>query len=174
MKIFAETDRLILREITLNDDQGMFELDSDPEVHWYLGKNPIHSIDDSRKIIESLQQQYADNGIGRWAVIEKSTGNFTGWAGLKLMQETVNGYTNFHDLGYRLIRKYWGHGYATEAAIAARNYGFEEMKLDAIYGMTSADNLGSQNVLQKAGLKYVNDFDRFGIPHKWYNVQSQK
>src|SRR5688572_5204127 len=105
MKIFAETPRLILRELHPSDDAGMFELDSDPEVHRYLGGQTVESIDQCRAIIEMVRQQYIDNGIGRWAVIEKSSGSFIGWAGLKLVRTITNGHTDFYDLGYRLIRK---------------------------------------------------------------------
>ena len=69
MKIFAETERLILREILLSDDEGMFELDADKDVHKYLGNAPIANIDQARKTIQMIRQQYMDNGIGRWVII---------------------------------------------------------------------------------------------------------
>ncbi len=68
MKIFAETERLILREILPEDDKGMFELDSDQDVHKYLGDNTVENIEQSRLIIANIRQQYAINGIGRWAI----------------------------------------------------------------------------------------------------------
>src|SRR5690349_13035227 len=74
MQIFATTPRLVLRELHPDDTAGMFELDSDPEVHRYLGQKPLQSIEQSRNVIEFVRRQYADNGIGRWAVIEKDSG----------------------------------------------------------------------------------------------------
>lgn len=170
MKIYAETGRLILREILPEDAERMFALDSDPEVHRYLGNNPVTDIVQSRDTIEFVRQQYLDFGIGRWAVIEKATGNFTGWSGLKFMTEEVNGHINFHDIGYRFIKQYWGRGYATESAKAAMEYGFNQLKLKEIFGMADVDNVGSNHVLQKIGLSYENVFERHGIMHNWYSL----
>ena len=69
MKIFIETDRLLLREIVEEDVHDFFELDSDPRVHRYLGKQPVQTLEQSREMIRHVRQQYRDNGIGRWAVI---------------------------------------------------------------------------------------------------------
>jgi ribosomal-protein-alanine N-acetyltransferase len=116
-----QTQRLILRELLPTDDQGMFELDSDPGVHLYLGNKPVTNIEQSRDVIAFVRRQYAELDIGRWAVIEKTTGNFVGWSGLKLITTIVNNHSNFYDIGYRFIKRYWGLGYATESAIAVRN-----------------------------------------------------
>jgi ribosomal-protein-alanine N-acetyltransferase len=170
MQIFTETDRLILREVLPTDAPGMFELDSDPEVHRYLGNKPIKTLEEAVAGIAFIRQQYLDYGIGRWAVIEKATGEFTGWAGLKFMTETRNGHSNFYDVGYRFIKRYWGKGYATEAAIASVNYGFDVLKLEELFGMADVENIGSNRALQKAGLKYVEDFEHAGILHSWYRL----
>jgi ribosomal-protein-alanine N-acetyltransferase len=169
--IYAETPRLILRELLPTDDAGMFELDSDPAVHLYLGNKPVTTLQQTRDIITSVRQQYIDLGIGRWAVIEKATGNFIGWSGLKLVTDTYNNHTNFYDVGYRFIKRYWGKGYATESALAALNYGFSEMKLLRINGMADVDNVASNAVLQKIGLQFVNVFEHKGIPHNWYEAE---
>lgn len=73
MKIFAETERLVLREITLTDIEGMFKLDSDSEVHKYLGNNHVKEKEQIIDVINFIRQQYIDNRIGRWAIIEKQT-----------------------------------------------------------------------------------------------------
>jgi ribosomal-protein-alanine N-acetyltransferase len=80
MKVFIETERLILRELVPIDAEGMFELDSDPLVHTYLGESPITTIEQAKANIALIRKQYVDNGIGRWALIEKQTGNFMGQA----------------------------------------------------------------------------------------------
>ncbi len=170
MEVFVETERLILREIIPGDVEGMFELDSDKEVHKYLGNKPVTSIEESRKTIEFVRQQYIENGIGRSAIIEKATNSFVGWTGLKLVKETVNKHTNFYDLGYRLIRKYWGKGYATESALASVKYGFQTINLSEIIGMADIRNFASQNVLEKSGLKFIETFDREGVLHNWFSI----
>lgn len=125
-----ETQRLILREIEFADVEGMFELDSDPEVHKYLGDTPVTDKKQIIEVINFIRRQYIDNGIGRWAVLDKMTNQFMGWAELKFVTETINGHTNYYDLGYRLIRKFWGKGFATEAAIVSLNYAFKELNVD--------------------------------------------
>jgi ribosomal-protein-alanine N-acetyltransferase len=174
MKVFAETNRLILREIIPEDAAGFFEMDSDPAVHKYLGNKPVINMGQVRDLIRQIRQQYIDNDIGRWAVIEKSTGNFTGWAGLKLMKEQRNNQVNYFDVGYRLIKKYWGKGYATEAALASLAYGFDKLKLEKIIGMADVENRGSRNVLEKAGLKFIEIFDYEGTAYSWYEINRQE
>jgi len=172
MKIFAETDRLILRELLPTDAAGMFAMDGDPEVHRYLGNKPFSTIEESQANIEFIRRQYVENGIGRWAVIEKKTNNFVGWAGLKLITETTNNQINYYDLGYRFSKKYWGKGYATESAIAAKDYAFNILKLAEIIGIADINNSGSIHVLEKVGLKRISVFDYQGIKHHWMEMQN--
>ena len=169
MEIFVETERLILREILPSDDDGMFELDSDPEVHKYLGRQ-VKSIEESRAIIADIRKQYMDCGIGRWAMIEKTTNDFIGWTGLRLITIPRNNHSNYYDLGYRLIKRYWNRGFGTESAIASVDFGFENLKLSEIYATADMNNTGSRNVLSKAGLKYVETFNDEGYDCGWYKI----
>lgn len=155
-----ETERLILREVLTTDVEGMFKLDSDPEVHKYLGNKPITKKDQAEKYIALLQQQYMERGIGRWAVIHKKTNEFMGWSGIKYLTESeqMNGFYNVFELGYRFIPKFWGKGYATEAAQAWVDYAFYEMKIKKFYAATDIANKGSVHVLQKVGFKITNEF----------------
>lgn len=159
MKFYIETERLILRDILPTDEEAFFEMDSKPEVHKYLGNKPATNILQIREMIENISQQYIDNGIGRWAVIEKKSGKFIGWSGLKLIKEYENNHINFYDVGYRLNINYWGKGYATESAKAALAYGFNELKLSDIYGIANVDNKASRHALEKCGLKFIEKFD---------------
>ena len=78
MNIHIETDSLILRDLELTDAQGIFELDSDADVHEHLGKQPIKTLKEAEDIIGFIRAQYKTNGIGRWAIIDKSTNQFMG------------------------------------------------------------------------------------------------
>jgi ribosomal-protein-alanine N-acetyltransferase len=173
MKIFIQTKRLILRELLSTDVDGMFSLNSDPEVHRYLGTSPVTTKVHSQKDIEFIQRQYVANGIGRWAVIERSTNIFLGWAGLKLITTQTNNHIDYYDLGYRLINKYWGQGYATESAQAIVNYGFKTLNLREIYGIADVLNTGSIRVLEKVGLKKLETFDYMGNPHHWMRIENK-
>lgn len=174
LKFCIETERLILRDLLPTDADGMFALDSNMEVHKYIGQKPVKTIEESRKVIDIIRQQYITNGIGRWAVIEKKTGNFIGWGGLKLTKELINNHNNYYDLGYRFITKYWGAGYATEVALAAVQYGWEVLCLKEIYGMANVENLASCRVLEKTGMKPLNTFYYENIEHRWYQITKNK
>jgi len=172
MKLSIETERLILREFLPTDDVGMFEMDSDPEVHRFLGHKPVKNIDESQKQIENLRKQYQDNGIGRWAVILKNTNEFIGWSGIKLITNSINNHQNFYEIGYRFKQKHWGKGYATEAGLAFVDYAFNEMKVKALYAYADPGNIGSRNILEKLGMHYVNSFEYEGEEQVWYAMKN--
>ncbi|MGO4289732.1 GNAT family N-acetyltransferase [Chitinophaga sp. RAB17] len=174
MEIFVSTARLILRELIPADGPGMFELDSDPEVQRYLTNQLITTIEEAREKINFIRQQYKENGIGRWAVIEKDTDNFVGWAGLKLITIPFNNHVDYYDLGYRFIKKYWGRGYATECTIASLNYGFNQLKPDAIYACADVENIGSNRVLEKTGFKMQETFQLDQVLHNWFKISREE
>lgn len=172
MKIFAETERLILREFLPSDVEGFFALDSDPEVHRYLGTTPIQTREQIMDAIQFIRQQYADNGIGRWAIIDKNTHEFIGWAGLKLIKESTNKHINYYDLGYRLRKEYWNKGIATEAAKASLVYAFDILDASEVYAMANCENTGSNKVLTKAGLTLLETFVLHETKCNWYKIDS--
>lgn len=171
MQIFSSTPRLVLREILPSDVEGMYELDSDPEVHRYLRNKPVQNKEQVAEVIEFIRKQYVENGIGRWAVVEKETNNFVGWTGLKLVKEKTNNHINYYDLGYRLIKKYWGKGYATESALASLAYGFDVMKLEEVFAAAEVNNLASNNILKKIGFQWDGTFDFDGSESNWYRLE---
>lgn len=171
MKIVVETERLILREILPTDIEGMFELDSDPDVHRYLGNKTVCDKDQIVAVINSIRQQYIDNGIGRWAIIDKKTSDFIGWTGLKFVTDLTNNHKNYYDLGYRVIKKYWGQGIATETAIASLNYAFDKLNADEVYAIADCKNVSSNKILTKVGLNFIEKFDLDEIEHNWYKIE---
>ena len=176
MQFHVETERLILRELKQVDLEGMFELDSNPEVHKYLGNKPVKTIEESQKRIESIRNQYQKHGIGRFAVIEKSSGDFMGWSGLKFNtgdKETLGEKKDFYDIGYRFIPKYWGKGYATETSFAILHYGFTKLKLDTIVGAADTKNIASNKVLQKIGLQFKEVFPYKNVMVNWYELKNK-
>lgn len=172
MKRYLETERLILRELLPTDDIGMFELDSDPAVHRFVGKKPVKHIDESRLMIEQIRNQYAANGIGRWAVILKETNEFIGWSGIKLITNSINNHQNFYEIGYRFIQKHWGKGYATEAGLAFVAFAFNEMKVAVLYAYADAGNENSRHILKKLGMQYINSFEYEAEAEVWYEMKN--
>ncbi len=159
MKIYAETKNLILREIVIEDTGAMYRLDSDPLVHKYLGNKPINCMGKARAYVDYIRMQYDTYSIGRWAAIEKATGDWIGWTGLKMnFENEMNGHKNFYDIGYRFMPQYWGKGYATESSIAARDYFFKNFPGKKLCGMAELGNGASCRVLEKIGLERKDNF----------------
>ncbi|AFL81244.1 acetyltransferase, ribosomal protein N-acetylase [Aequorivita sublithincola DSM 14238] len=174
MKIHIVTDRLLMRDMMDEDAQGMFAMDSDAEVHKFLGNKPIATLQEAQKIIASIKQQYIDNGIGRWAVVEKESGDFIGWSGFRLITDVVNERTQYYDLGYRFLKKYWGKGYASETAFASLNHGFKELDFKEIVGIADVAHTASNTILKKVGLIKRNEFIYDGTLHNFYSLSKEE
>jgi RimJ/RimL family protein N-acetyltransferase len=166
MPLLLETDRLLIRELQPEDALGMFEMDSDPEVHKYVGRSPVTTLEESERVIGYVRDQYAEWGIGRWAVLDKKDESFLGWTGFKWMAEPINGHINFYDFGYRFQRRAWGQGIATESGRAALEYGLRTLGYKPVYAMTDPANGASRHILEKLGFRYVETFHYDG-PTAW-------
>ncbi len=152
MKITLETERLYLREFTIDDAQLLIDLNSDIDVTRYTGDGLVKDIDEAKRILTDIILPQYKNKIGRWAVHLKSTDEFIGWCGLKYLVET-----NELDLGYRFFKIHWGKGYATESARAVNDYGVNTLKLTSIVARAAKANVASINVIKKMGMVYLKD-----------------
>lgn len=142
-----ETPRLILREFKLKDAQRMWELNADPEVIKFTGNEPFESIEAAKEFLRNYTH-YCKWGFGRWAVVDKNRDLFIGWCGLKMNEEQLI------DIGFRFFRDEWNKGFATEAALACLNYGFDELKINEIIARSSIENKASIRVLEKIGMQF--------------------
>ena len=176
MTFYLETERLILRDLLESDVDGIFELDSDPIVHQYLGKKPIKTKGEAQKTIDFIKRQYEERGIGRFAVVAKDSGEFIGWSGLKFNtgdKETIGNKSDFHDIGYRLIPRFWNKGYATESSLACLEYGFNKLGYKTIVGAAEVENVGSNKVLSKIGLNFIEEFPYEDVMINWYELKKE-
>lgn len=164
------TPRLIMRDFEEEDAHLIFELDSDPEVHRFLGNNPLKELRQANDVINLIRSQYAERGIARWAVFEKESLQFVGWAGFKLNVEELNGHNHFYDLGYRFQKKYWGLGYATESAQHLMIWGRTHLDPMKIFAMTHKDNEASRRVLLKSGFQEKEVFTHDDMDVSWYDL----
>ncbi len=157
MRVFLETDRLILRQFTEADVDALVELDSDPDVMRFInGGRPTPREEIHEDILPAFlayYQRYA--GYGFWAAVEKTTGEFLGWFHLRPPRGAGPGEV---ELGYRLRRSAWGKGYATEGSRALIRKGFTELGVQRVVAETMAVNAASRRVMEKAGLRYVRTF----------------
>ncbi|MGN7867068.1 GNAT family N-acetyltransferase [Chryseobacterium sp. 22458] len=170
--MILETKRLILRKLEDADFERLFLMDSNPEVMEYL-ETPATTVEDSKKMIRTIQKQYEENGVGRLAVIEKESGLMIGWSGLKLLRQPVNGYVNTLDLGYRFIPEFWGKGYAWEAAKASLNYGFRTLNAETIYAYANTGNTGSNHILKRLGFENKGEFEDSDEKCFWYELKRE-
>ncbi|HEY9259835.1 GNAT family N-acetyltransferase, partial [Chitinophaga sp.] len=162
------------RELIPADAPGMFALDSDPEVVRHLPGQLITTMEEARGKINFIRQQYKELGIGRWAVIEKESNHFVGWAGLKLITTPFNHHVDYYDLGYRFIKAYWGKGYATECTVASLRYGFTQLKPEVIYACADVANIGSNRVLEKTGFTMQETFYHDEVLHNWFKISREE
>jgi RimJ/RimL family protein N-acetyltransferase len=115
----------------------------------YIGNGRTTKPADVASVLRRVAQVYQlYPGLGTWRAARRDTGAYIGWFTLKYIPGTVE-----VEVGYRLLHEAWGRGFATEGATALVQYGFDDLGLDRIIGITHKDNLASQRVLTKAGLK---------------------
>jgi ribosomal-protein-alanine N-acetyltransferase len=150
-----ETERLILKPGTLADAPHLLDLNRDPEVVRYTGDTSLLNILEAENLVKQrLIPQFQQYKMSRFSTFLKD-GTYIGWCGLKFFPETQE-----VDLGYRLKKKFWGKGYATEASFRCLKYGFETLGLKRIIAKAMPDNVGSIKVMQKLKMTfrgYVND-----------------
>ncbi|WP_306216014.1 GNAT family N-acetyltransferase [Actinoplanes sp. RD1] len=156
------TDRLLLRQWRDDDLLPWAALNADPMVREFLG--PALTYEQSAQSMELFRAELAARGWGWWALEVPATGEFIGFAGLDPTDESspVPGV----EIGWRLARGAWGHGYATEAAHALLDFGFAELGLGEILAITVATNRRSRDVMHRLGMTHdpACDFEDPEIP----------
>lgn len=141
------TERLRLRSFRTDDARQLARYYGDPLVMRHIGDGRrLNGRETGLRVIAYLDH-WSDFGFGMWAV-EDQQGQLLGRAGLVYLDASPE-----VEVGYILGRKFWGRGYATEAARAALAWGFEHLPLDEIVAVTKPENAASQRVLLKAGLQ---------------------
>lgn len=145
MKLIAETNRLILREFSALDAEGFYRLNLDPEVIRYTGDVPFDSVKEASDFIRAYTE-YRQHGFGRWSVLDKVSGQYLGFCGLRRdpLSQSV-------DLGFRLRKSAWGKGIGYEAARASLKVGIEAYGVTDYVASAMACNLASIYLLEKLG-----------------------
>jgi len=146
------TARLTLRRLTPADEGLLWELNSSPAVMRYLG-GPLSEAENRTMLDERILRYYGEHpGLGVWATCERNTGRCVGFH----LLNHVRG-ESMIQLGYRLFEQDWGKGYASEMGVALLRYGFAELGLPQLMANTHPDNVDSQRVLLKCGLRRKED-----------------
>ncbi|MBW3584991.1 MAG: GNAT family N-acetyltransferase [Cyanobacteria bacterium 0813] len=144
-----ETERLLLRKITLNDASDMFEYASNPEVSQYTMWSTHTSIEDTKYFLQSLTKMYKRRELVDWGIVHKAEKKFIGTCGFVEWSMTHSR----AEIGYALSRRYWGEGYMSEAVNAVIEFGFREMSLNRIMGRCEVHNIASALVMEKVGMQ---------------------
>ncbi|MEM7563239.1 MAG: GNAT family N-acetyltransferase [Pseudomonadota bacterium] len=168
--VMIETKRLILRQFMLRDLEALKILLGDNEVMESSVDGPL----DSAQIEAWLSEQFAGykngDGIEVLAVVNKSTTELIGYCGLFRFSD-IDG-ANEIEVGYRLIRSAWGRGFATEAAIAIRDYAFSDLNLPRLIALIEPVNSRSIRVAEKLGMAYEKDvmLEDYDYPDHLYSI----
>jgi RimJ/RimL family protein N-acetyltransferase len=152
-----ETDRLVLRDWRDSDVSPWAAMNADAEVREHLG--PLLTAADATASLRRFQSDLDRNGFGFWAVEIRACGEFVGFTGLDRVDDGLP-FTGV-EVGWRLARSAWGHGYGTEAATAAMQYGFVTVGLPEILAITTVTNRRSQALMRRLGMTRdaAEDFD---------------
>jgi RimJ/RimL family protein N-acetyltransferase len=150
------TKRLRLRLWRDEDLPAFAALNSDPRVMQYMPK--LLDRAESDAFAERIKENFARTGFGLWAVEVTGTADFIGFTGLSVPRFEAR-FTPCVEIGWRLAFDYWGHGYATEAACAARDYGFSQLGLKEIVSFTVTANQRSRKVMERIGMTHFPEDD---------------
>lgn len=149
-KVF-ESERLLVRRYTLEDEEYFFRLNNDIDVVRYI-RAPKTRRESFEFLMQNLALYKQFPYMGRWAMLNKHTNEFIGSFAVFPIDNTKD-----IQLGYSLFREYWGNGYATESILAGRQYAFENLCLKEIYAITEKENVASQKALLKCGFLKTED-----------------
>jgi RimJ/RimL family protein N-acetyltransferase len=159
------TERLFMEPFAPAHADGLFAMNSDPEVMRYLG-DPQTRADVAESIVK-VQARWAAHGFGWWSIFLKGTDTLIGSACLQHLAHIESAPL---EIGWRLMTAHHGKGYATEAGQAAMDFGFERVGVDYVCAVANPDNMASQNVMKRLGMAYVGVQTHYGEPCAVYEI----
>jgi RimJ/RimL family protein N-acetyltransferase len=157
------TERLLLRPWRIEDRVPFAAMNADPVAMEYFPQP--YDRRESDAMVDRIEQHLSEHGFGLWAVEVPDLAPFIGFVGLSTPSFEAH-FTPAVEVGWRLAREHWGHGYATEAAREAVSVGFEEHDLRVIVSFTVPANFRSRRVMERIGMTHdpVEDFDHPLLP----------
>ncbi len=166
--MMIETKRLLLRPYQSSDLEDAKGVLGDRDTMSFYPQP--YSGAQIKKMIEKQMETFEESGYGLFAVIEKSNSSFIGDCGITI--QTIDGVQEY-EIGYRIGKDKWGHGYAAEAALAVKNYGFETLRLKKLCSYMESAHTQSRRVAEKIGMslekQYSNPNNR-DLPTTVYSV----
>ena len=144
-----ETERLVLRKLKIEDADSMYIYASNDDVTKYVLWDSHTSPEQTKQFLQFMIDKYEQENYA-WAVTLKDSDEFIGTIDYVMLDHNER----IGEIGYALSHLYWGKGYMSEAAKAVLHYGFTELHLERIQARCFAENIGSERVMQKAGMVY--------------------
>ncbi len=160
-----ETERLTLRAFREADATALFELSQDPDVMRYVGDRRVPTLQESWRAVAGWLGHWAIRGYGQWAIEERASGQFIGRAGIINPVDWPG-----PEVGYLLGKAWWGHGYATEAARAAMDWGFEQVGFSELISLIFPENVRSIAVATRLGESLRGDTVLWGNAVRVYGI----
>ena len=151
--MMIETKRLILREMTLDDQKDICNVVADPETMKFYRKEFLEQY--ALKWITWNLDNYKKYGFGLWAIILKETGELIGDCGITIQR--IDGEL-LPEIGYHIHKNFWRQGYGKEAAAAVRDWGFNNTKYDCLYSYMTSDNVPSYSTAASIGMKKIKEY----------------
>ena len=146
-RVDVETERLLLRRMTPGDAPFLLELLNEPSFVRFVGDRKVRTVEDAEAYMRrGPLEMYERVGYGMWLAVRKEDGAPIGMCGL-ILRDTLPA----PDIGYALVPRYWGMGYAAEAVAASVAYGRRALGLGRIVAITTHDNDASRRVLERCG-----------------------
>ncbi len=161
----VETARLRLRPFTRADLPALVPIYADPAVMRYMRTGDPAPAERVQFVIDYYIRYWQEHPFGLWAVERRDTGALIGQCGLFHLDNTPE-----VEVAYLLAQEAWGHGFATEAAAASLRYGFEAADLPRIVAVVRPQNIASQRVLAKLGLRFERDTRYYELDIKYYGL----
>ncbi|MBV8981364.1 MAG: GNAT family N-acetyltransferase [Acidimicrobiia bacterium] len=157
------TERLVLRRWREADREPFAALNADPAVMEHFPALLTRAESDA--FVDRIEEKLEANGYGLWAVQVRGGDDFIGFIGLNPVPFEAH-FTPALEVGWRLTRTAWGHGYATEGGAAALQLAFESLAVDEVVSFTSTTNVRSQAVMRRLGMTHdpSDDFDHPQLP----------
>jgi RimJ/RimL family protein N-acetyltransferase len=162
----VQTPHLFLRAWTPDDANTLFDILQEDGILRYFPNQTPPSREKAGEYIADQLSHWAKFDYGHWAVVTQEDGEAVGWSGLEYLPELDE-----TEVAYLLSKRVWGRGYATEAARAAVQFGFETAGLLKIIGLVHPENTGSVRVLEKCGLTFADCITLWGLEMSRYRLQ---
>jgi ribosomal-protein-alanine N-acetyltransferase len=164
-----ETERLLLRRLTMDDVEAIFAIIGDPVAMQYYPR--LFTRDDAVEWVQRNLRRYEDDGHGLLAVVLKASAEVIGDCGIA--RQTVEGELML-EVGYHLRRDQWGQGYATEAARACMNYAFRELGAGRVVSLIRPENVPSRRVAERNGMHVERQVQHSGLLHLLYVTTAEE